>query len=106
MKTNISLADSGFQPPSHLSPRSAALWRSIVPSQAHGAPKLALVQSALEALDRADQAREQIAIEGLTFTTKTTGAVHVHPLAKLEKESRAAFVATWSGVLKFNWKGE
>jgi len=68
-------------------------------------PRIALVQAALESLDRADQAREQIAREGLTFTTKTTGAVHVNPLTKLEKESRAAFVATWAGVLNLSWNG-
>jgi hypothetical protein len=54
-----------------------------------------MVQSALEALDRADAARAEIATVGMTSTTKTTGAVHVHPLCKLEREARQQFVTTW-----------
>ena len=29
-------------------------------------------------------------------TTKTTGAVHVHPLLKVEREARQLFLRTWS----------
>lgn len=104
MKADIPFATGAdLLPPAHLSPRAAALWRSVVPAKAKTMPRIALVQAALESLDRADQAREQIAEGALAFTTKTTGAVHVNPLTKLEKESRAAFVATWGGVLSFNW---
>jgi len=92
-------------PPSHLSARAIKLWHVAVPARANSLPQIALVRSALESLDRADGAREQIAKEGLTFTTLTTGAVHLNPLTRLEKESRAAFVATWAGVLKFDWIG-
>jgi len=91
-----------IEPPAHLTARSQALWRSLVPRRAKSPERLALVQAALEALDRADSAREAIAAAGLTTTTKTTGAVHLHPLAKLEREARAQFIAAWS-ALKFTW---
>ncbi len=57
--------------------------------------RLALLQAALEALDRADSARITVETEGMTSTTKTTGAVHIHPLVKVERESRAQFMRAW-----------
>jgi len=100
-----SASPADLTPPSHLSARAVELWHFVVPARANSLPQIALVRSALEALDRADAAREQIAKEGLTFTTISTGAIHLNPLTRLEKESRAAFVATWAGVLKFDWIG-
>jgi phage terminase small subunit len=43
----------------------------------------------LEALDRADKARVAVEAEGMTTKTESTGAVHVHPLVKVEREARA-----------------
>jgi phage terminase small subunit len=85
-----------FQPPSHLSPRSRQLWTAVVPHRAKSAPRLALLQAALEALDRADCAREAVEQHGMVSTTKTTGAVHINPLTKLERESRQQFARIWS----------
>jgi phage terminase small subunit len=53
-------------------------------------------------LDRADQAREAVADEGLTTKTKTTGAVHVHPLVKVEREARQQFAKCWND-LDLSW---
>jgi len=80
--------------PEHLSERGKALWGQIV-TQPTSAGRLALLQTGLEALDRADQAKRQVDAEGLTTTTKTTGAVHVHPLVKVERENRQLFVRIW-----------
>ncbi len=88
--------------PSHLSERSAALWRAVVPSRAKSAERQALVIAALDALDLADECRARVRAEGLTATTKTTGAVHVHPLMKVEKEQRSLFAKIW-GQLNFQW---
>lgn len=88
--------------PSHLSERSAALWRAVVPSRARSAERQALVIVALDALDLADECRARVRKEGLTATTKTTGAVHVHPLTRIEKEQRALFAKVW-GQLNFQW---
>ena len=88
--------------PSHLSERSAALWRAVVPSRAKSAERQALVIVALDALDLADECRVRVRAEGLTATTKTTGTVHVHPLMKVEKEQRSLFAKVW-GQLNFQW---
>ena len=83
-------------PPPHLSERSKSLWADLVPARAKSSGRLALLTAALEALDRADEARESIAKHGLTTTTKTTGAVHINPLVKIERESRQQFARIWS----------
>ena len=84
--------------PDHLSDRSKALWRGVVPSRAKSAARLALVATALEALDRANECREAIAKEGMTSRTETTGALHVHPLVKVEAEARRQFAAIWRSL--------
>ena len=88
--------------PPHLSERSKALWRAVVPSRAKSAERQALVIVALDALDLADECRARVRAEGLTSTTKTTGAVHVYPLMKVEKEQRGLFSKIW-GQLNFQW---
>lgn len=85
-----------IQAPNHLSPRAKTLWGELVPRRARSPERLALLQTALEALDRADQAKEQLDREGLTWTTKSSGAVHVHPLLKVEKDARGAFAQIWN----------
>jgi hypothetical protein len=64
-----------------------------------------MLQAALEALDRSELARLAVGREGMTTTTKTTGAVHLHPLLKVEKESRQQFLRAWE-ALGLNWSGE
>lgn len=87
-----------YPPPAGLSDRARTLWSSVVPSRAVSPGRLAMVTEALRALDRADQAAAAIQAEGLTFTTATTGAVHVHPLVKVERESRQLFARLWSDL--------
>ncbi len=84
-----------FPPPAHLSERSKQLWRDLVPRQAEKTERLTLLRVALELLDRADRARETVALEGLTTTTRRSGAVHVHPLVKVEREARQQFIKAW-----------
>lgn len=90
--------ESNHELPEHLSDRAAVLWRDVVPRRAKSPGKVAIVQSALEALDRADAARAEVEVAGMTTTTKTTGAVHVHPLVKVERESRAQFTKLWGSL--------
>jgi phage terminase small subunit len=59
---------------------------------------MALLQAALESLDRAEEARLAISSAGMTTKTKTTGAVHVHPLVKVEREARGQFAKIWSDL--------
>ena len=88
--------------PPHLSERLKTLWRAVVPSRAKSAERQALVIVALDALDLADECRVQVRAEGLTTVTKTTGAVHIHPLVKVEQEQRSLFSKIW-GQLNFQW---
>jgi P27 family predicted phage terminase small subunit len=88
--------------PKHLSERSKKLWRELIGGRVKSPERVALFQAALEALDRADQARMILAKEGLTFETENTGTVHVHPVAKIEKDARAAFARIWS-QLALHW---
>ncbi|MDY6793694.1 MAG: hypothetical protein SWK76_00205 [Actinomycetota bacterium] len=86
------------EPPEHLSERSKDLWRQVIPSRALSPGRLILIEEALSALDRADECRGAISGEGLTTRTETTGAIHLHPLAKLERESRAQFIRAWTAL--------
>lgn len=87
-----------FEPPRHLSARSAAIWRSLVPRRARSAERLTLLQTALECLDRADSARVKVDADGLTIKTLATGSVHLHPLLKVESEARRQFAKLWSAL--------
>jgi hypothetical protein len=85
-------------PPEDLSERSKALWSAVVVTRARSAGRLAVLEEALRSLDRADEARHLLAQQGLLNVTKTTGAVHLNPLSKVEKEHRGLFVQLWVGL--------
>ncbi len=89
-------------PPAHLSERAKSLWADVVPRRAVSPERLALLQTALEALDRADECIDLVKEQGLTTVTETTGAVHVNPLVKVERESRQLFVKCWN-QLALDW---
>ncbi len=94
--------ESKFAPPPGLSKKSRALWAAVVPRRARSPERLALLRVGLDALDRANEAREAIAKEGLTSTTTTTGARHIHPLLKVERDARNQFIAVWKN-LNLEW---
>ena len=50
----------------------------------------------LDDLPRADEARRAILRDGMTTTTGTTGAPHVNPAVKVERDARAQFMSAWS----------
>jgi phage terminase small subunit len=77
-----------------LSARAQELWACVV-TRATALQRRAVVQAALEALDRAEQARAAVERDGMTTTTQTTGAVHLHPLLRVEREARAQFAKLW-----------
>ena len=84
-----------LKPPEHLSDRSKQLWRKILDDGEVSPGRAALFQTALECLDRADEARAMLADEGLIAITSTTGASHAHPLLKIEKDNRQLFARLW-----------
>ena len=58
------------EPPDHLSERSRLLWTHVVGDRVKSPERIALFQTALEALDRADEAKQVLDDEGLTFTRR------------------------------------
>ena len=92
------------EPPADLSERAVELWREVVGTRAKSKERIALVQEALEALTRADQARESIAVDGLVIDTGKD-MKRLNPAVRIEKDSSAQFARIW-GQLNFavNWK--
>lgn len=90
------------EPPAHLSEKAKALWREVVPRRCRSPERIALLEVALRSLDRADMAAAAIESEGMITKTETTGAVHVHPLVKVERESRQLFARIW-GSMSLEW---
>ena len=87
--------DPVYEPPAHLSPAAQSLWRAVVPDRARSIGRLILLETALESYDRALEAAEAVDQDGLSFKTESTGAIHIHPALKAEKEFRAQFMRTW-----------
>lgn len=76
--------------PSGLSDKSRRLWAEAMEIQRRwNGPRLEVLHQALCALDRSDQARAAVDAAGLTTTTESTGAVHLHPALRIEREARA-----------------
>jgi P27 family predicted phage terminase small subunit len=88
--------------PEHLSDRAKALWTAVIGHRVRSPGRVVLLQAALEALDRADAAAAVVNKEGMTTTTKTTKAVHIHPLVKAEREFRQQFMRAWE-MLGLTW---
>jgi P27 family predicted phage terminase small subunit len=85
-------------PPSHLSAKAKLLWQKIVPRRATSPERLTLLAIALGAFDRLEEVRLEIKKTGLTTTTKRSGAVHLNPLLRVEKEARAQFLQAWTAL--------
>jgi hypothetical protein len=60
-----------------------------------------LVEQALRALDRADEAAAIVTAEGMVVGG-TGKMAHCHPLLRIEKESRSLFSKLW-GLLNLHW---
>ncbi|SNT06079.1 phage terminase, small subunit, putative, P27 family [Sphingomonas laterariae] len=78
-------------PPKHLSPAIAKWWRSVVKDFDLEPHQLRLLQSAAEAWDRMQQAREALAKHGgLTFVA-ANGDPKAHPAVAIERDARISF---------------
>jgi hypothetical protein len=91
------------EPPAGLSEASANIWRMFV-GRCRSAGRRVMLEQALRALDRAEQAAELVRRDGLVKTTASTGAVHVHPAAKIERESRQLFVKIFADHLRLDFQ--
>jgi phage terminase small subunit len=88
-------------PPEGLSPRAKELW-TLATNRPTSPGRLVAIEQALRSFDLAEEARRQLREQGLTTTTKTTGTVHVNPLAKIERDNRASFISVWT-ALHLHW---
>ena len=75
--------------PSHLSDRSRKFWRKVSSGWVLDAPAYELLRRCCEAMDRADEARQILNDEGLTFKTRY-GEVRPHPAVAIERDARLA----------------
>jgi phage terminase small subunit len=79
------------QPARHLSPDSRALWRELLKTYELQPEELHTLRLALEALDRANQARRAIRRHGMTYADRF-GAPHARPEVAVERDSRLAYL--------------
>lgn len=76
--------------PAHLAPATRAWWSSVLTEYALEQHHIRLLTLAGEAFDRATQARERIALDGLVVPT-ADGGLKAHPCVAIERDSRLAF---------------
>ena len=81
-------------PPRDLSAEAAGLWREITASYLFGPEGFPILEAALEARDRAREARREIERTGLMFVSKS-GTPHLNPLAKVERDAMREFRLAW-----------
>lgn len=89
--------------PEHLSPRAAAIWRSLVPSKIAHPSRCALLQAGLEDLDLADRLTALVRDAGPIVTSSSGGLAHVHPALKAMKDSKASYARIMAALGADNW---
>jgi len=75
--------------PKHLSKNSKVIWEEYADKIIKSPGGKAMLQTGLEALDRAEEARKTIEKEGMITETGKSGVKHVHPAIGIEKDSRS-----------------
>ncbi len=78
------------KPPQHLSRESKAFWRLIVADYVLEEHHLRLLRAACESWDRAQEARERLAADGIVVDSGRYG-IRAHPAVAIEKDSRISF---------------
>ena len=78
------------RPPAHFSARTKQWWSKVVRDYVLGDHHLALLQLACENLDRAEDAREEIAKEGMIFVDRF-GAPKPHPAVGIARDAAVTF---------------
>ena len=84
-------AEKGPRAPEGLQSRSQRLWSAVNKDFELAPHELALLEEALRALDRADQART-IVDEFGPVTVDRFGQARVHPAVGVERDARGLFV--------------
>ena len=78
--------------PRHLSPTSRRLFADVTSSYVLEPHHVAILTKALEAFDRAEQARALVDAEGLIVLSRLNES-KAHPAIPIERDSRAQFFA-------------
>ena len=81
------------RPPDHLRPPTQVWWTSVLKDYALEDHHLRLLQAACESWDRAQEAREILARDGIVVGGRE-GGMRPHPAVGIERDSRLAFVRT------------
>lgn len=76
--------------PAHLAEPTRQWWRNLVKTYDLEAHHLRLLQSACEAWDRQQQARELLARDGLVVSGRE-GGLRPHPAVAIERDARIGF---------------
>jgi phage terminase small subunit len=79
-------------PPAHLSLAARRLFSATLGDYVLEPHQVAILTKALEAFDRAEQARLLVDAEGLVIETRL-GERKPHPAVSIERDSRTAFLA-------------
>lgn len=77
--------------PAHLSAHATGWWQSVVAEYDLEPHHLRLLQSAAEAWDRMQQARQALAENGSLTFTGANGDLKTHPTVAIERDARIAF---------------
>lgn len=85
-------------PPAHLSEKAAGIWEEVVSTYVVEIEGLPLLETALTQYDRALEARQEIEETGLTWTNADSGARHVNPAVKAERDATKAFRLAWTAL--------
>jgi phage terminase small subunit len=91
-----------LEPPSHLSESSRAIWDRYVPSVVKLPGPQSMLSAALQARDRAEEARREVERDGMLLVSKRSTLARVHPAVRIEKESLALFTKIMQ-QLHLNW---
>jgi P27 family predicted phage terminase small subunit len=75
-------------PPAHLRPAGAALWRATVRLYDFDQPMLCVLTSMCDAVDRQAEARDILAKEGIVTVNKR-GELRAHPACAIERDATA-----------------
>lgn len=86
------------EPPGHLHPEDADVWRRVTEEFVFGTEGLVLLEAALTARGRARQAREDIEENGIAFVNQDTGVEHVRPAVRIEKDALREFRLAWNAL--------
>jgi hypothetical protein len=94
---NVPTAPEGF------SARALDLWVAETQGRTRSVGRRLLLEARCRHLTRADELAAIVEKEGPTVTTPRTGAVHAHPMIRLEQTERVAFVRL-AKLLRLEWE--